>query len=55
MVRTGYPDHTQFDPKSEYYDEGASEEDPRWFMVDIKAEKAFARIVTSRRCEAWRR
>src|SRR5689334_330903 len=31
-----YPDATQFDPKSPYYDEKASRDAPRWFNVDVK-------------------
>jgi predicted RNA-binding protein with PUA-like domain len=31
-----YPDSTQFDKKSEYYDPKATEETPRWFLVDVK-------------------
>ena len=46
VVREGYPDHTQFDSKSDYFDRDSKTEDPRWFMVDIKAEKALARPVT---------
>jgi predicted RNA-binding protein with PUA-like domain len=30
-----YPDSTQFDPKSEYYDPKATKENPRWFLVDV--------------------
>jgi len=43
VVRGGYPDATQFDPKSEYYDEDAKPDDPRWFMVDVKFKEKFAR------------
>lgn len=32
-----YPDPTQFDPGSEYYDKGASPESPRWILVDVRA------------------
>ncbi len=46
VVRAGYPDHTQFDPKSDYYDPTATEDAPRWFMVDIKADQTFAHPVT---------
>ena len=31
-----YPDETQFDPKSEYFDEKATLDKPRWFLVDVK-------------------
>ena len=34
-----YPDETQFDPKSEYYDAGAKREEPRWMLVDVKLGK----------------
>ncbi|WP_426103341.1 EVE domain-containing protein [Massilia sp. TSP1-1-2] len=32
-----YPDATQFDPKSHYYDPKATRETPRWISVDVKA------------------
>jgi predicted RNA-binding protein with PUA-like domain len=35
VVRTAYPDPSQFDKKSKYYDEKATEDDPRWWLVDI--------------------
>jgi predicted RNA-binding protein with PUA-like domain len=31
-----YPDETQFDKKSHYYDPKATREQPRWMMVDVK-------------------
>lgn len=46
VVRTGYPDHTQFDPKSKYHDPKSNPDDPRWFMVDVKADKALSSPVT---------
>jgi predicted RNA-binding protein with PUA-like domain len=39
VVSTPYPDHTQFERKSKYYDPKATPETPRWMMVDIKAIK----------------
>jgi predicted RNA-binding protein with PUA-like domain len=33
-----YPDSTQYDSKSEYFDSKATEENPRWFLVDVKFE-----------------
>lgn len=41
-----YPDPTQFDPQSSYYDAGARREEPRWYLVDVRAERRFAREVT---------
>ncbi len=34
-----YPDKTQFDPKSDYYDPQAKADKPRWFNVDVRALK----------------
>ena len=41
VSRTGYPDHTAWDPKSEHPDLKSTPEDPIWYMVDIKAEALF--------------
>jgi predicted RNA-binding protein with PUA-like domain len=46
VVREGYPDHSQFDPSSEYYDPDSTEAEPRWFMVDIRATRELERAVT---------
>lgn len=46
IVSDPYPDPTQFDPTSEYFDEKATKDNPRWFLVDIKARKQFAQFVT---------
>ena len=35
VSRLAYPDSTQFDPKSEYYDPAATREKPRWVNVDV--------------------
>lgn len=34
-----YPDETQFDKKSEYFDPKATKEVPRWFLVDVTFEE----------------
>jgi predicted RNA-binding protein with PUA-like domain len=36
VSRLAYPDATQFDAKSEYYDAKSSREAPRWQNVDVK-------------------
>jgi predicted RNA-binding protein with PUA-like domain len=41
-----YPDPTQFDRKSKYYDEKSTEENPRWFLVDIAFVRKLNRPVT---------
>ena len=35
MSRAAYPDESQFDKKSEYYDPKATREAPRWCNVDL--------------------
>lgn len=35
VSRPAYPDATQFDPKSEYFDPSASPDKPRWVNVDV--------------------
>ncbi|CAN7146164.1 EVE domain-containing protein [Pseudoduganella sp. LjRoot289] len=37
VASSAYPDHTQFDPESHYYDPKSKPEQPRWQMVDVKA------------------
>ncbi|MCB1036594.1 MAG: EVE domain-containing protein, partial [Acidobacteria bacterium] len=36
VSREAYPDPTQFDPESPYYDPKATEESPRWVVVDLE-------------------
>ena len=45
MSREGYPDHTARDPESNYFDEKATAEDPRWYMVDIRYVRTLPRLV----------
>jgi predicted RNA-binding protein with PUA-like domain len=41
---TAYPDATQFDRKSKYFDPKATFETPRWFNVDVQLVKKIALI-----------
>lgn len=36
-----YPDPTQFDAKSEYYDPKSTRDDPRWSLVDVAFVEKF--------------
>lgn len=36
VASTPYPDPTQFDKKSPYYDAASRKEEPRWVLVDVK-------------------
>jgi len=40
-----YPDPSQFDPNSKYFDEKATEENPRWYLVDVKLVEKFDKPV----------
>ncbi|HET7439224.1 MAG TPA: EVE domain-containing protein, partial [Nitrospira sp.] len=42
VVKTAYPDDTQFDRKSRHFDPGSKPDAPRWDMVDIKYRETFA-------------
>jgi predicted RNA-binding protein with PUA-like domain len=41
VVRTAYPDDTQFDKKHRHYDPASTRSAPRWDMVDIKHCETF--------------
>ena len=41
-----YPDSTQFEKKSEYYDPKATEEKPRWFLIDVKFHQKLKQHVS---------
>ena len=41
VVRTAYPDATQFDKKSHHYDPASLPSAPRWDMVDIQYRQTF--------------
>ncbi len=47
-----YPDPTQFDPDSGYYDPKAYVDDPRWILVDVRHVRDLDRIVTLREMKA---
>jgi predicted RNA-binding protein with PUA-like domain len=36
VAKPAYPDATQFDPKSKYFDEKSSPDKPRWVNVDVQ-------------------
>ncbi len=46
VVKAAYPDKTQFDPKSEYYDATSPMATPRWLCVDIAFKEKFVTPVT---------
>ena len=45
VSKAGYPDPTQFHPEHRHYDPIATEEEPRWYMVDVTFEQAFIEVL----------
>ena len=45
VSRTGLPDPTALDPKSDYYDPKATPEEPRWVMMEIEFVARFPALV----------
>ena len=45
IISNAYPDPTQFDPKSDYYDAKSTQEDPRWLLVDVQFERKLDKPV----------
>lgn len=43
VQREAYPDPTQFERGSDYFDAKASKENPRWFCPDLKFREKFTR------------
>ena len=39
VASAAYPDETQFDPKSDYFDPESKRDKPRWVNVDVRALK----------------
>jgi predicted RNA-binding protein with PUA-like domain len=46
VASEAYPDPTQFDPASEYFDPKASPEAPRWVLVDVAFDRKFADTIS---------
>ena len=45
VVSVAYPDPTQFDPKSDYFDAKSTREEPRWSLVDVAFERKLKRAI----------
>lgn len=48
VVREAYPDHTAWDPASQYFDPKSSPQNPRWCMVDIRFDRELSKPLTLR-------
>jgi predicted RNA-binding protein with PUA-like domain len=46
VVSKGYPDATAFDRKHAHYDPESDPKAPRWYMVDVRLEQRFSRVIS---------
>ena len=46
VAKLAYPDPTQFDPKSDYYDAASPPDNPRWLCVDVAFKRKLKRTIT---------
>src|SRR5262249_51568480 len=46
IAKGAYPDPSQFDRKSEYFDAGSRKDDPRWLVVEVQFVRKFPRVVS---------
>ena len=46
VIKEYYPDPTQFNPSSDYFDPKSPPEKPRWYCPDFGFVKKLSRIVT---------
>ncbi|XP_012917598.1 thymocyte nuclear protein 1 isoform X3 [Mustela putorius furo] len=46
IVKEAYPDHTQFEKNSPYYDPSSKEDNPKWSMVDVQFVRMMKRYIT---------
>lgn len=46
IINEPYPDPTQFDPLSDYYDPKSPRDNPRWLVRDVKFVRKFNRVVS---------
>lgn len=45
IARAAYPDPSAFDPRSPFHDPRGTPENPAWFMVDVKFQRTFRRVI----------
>ncbi len=45
VASEAYPDPTQFDPESDYFDGKSTREEPRWSLVDVAHERTLKQMI----------
>ena len=46
ITKDAYPDPTAFDRRHPHYDPDSVRTKPRWFMVDVRLQRKFTRVIT---------
>lgn len=46
VAKLAYPDPTQFDPESDYFDSASPRDKPRWLCVDVAYKRKLKRTIT---------
>jgi predicted RNA-binding protein with PUA-like domain len=46
VASEAYPDPSQFDSKSPYFDPASSHDKPRWMLVEVKFVRKLKRVIT---------
>lgn len=54
VTKAPYPDDTQFDSNSKYYDPKNDRENPRWYRVDVKLVRKFKQPITLEKLKGLR-
>lgn len=52
IASQAYPDPTQFDERSKYFDPKSTQDNPRWFVVDVAFDRKLKRPVTLQEIKA---
>lgn len=46
VMKSGYPDASALDPEHHHHDPESTLDVPRWYVVDVKLQRKFSRIIT---------
>ena len=55
IIRSSYPDPSQFEPTHPFFDPKSSTDDPRWFSVDVKFVRRLQRPITLSELRSYQR
>ncbi|RUP46279.1 PUA-like domain-containing protein [Jimgerdemannia flammicorona] len=54
IAREGYPDYTALDESHPYYDPNSKEDNPKWFMVDVKFVRKLNRFLALKELQSYK-